>query len=60
MYPIYHHPQIQRVIANAVRWAAPRGSAADVPRHVPFHQAREKLTPKGPALHDADGNFIAG
>lgn len=22
-YPTYHHPQIQRVIANAVRWAAP-------------------------------------
>ena len=23
-YPTYHQPQIQRVIANAVRWAAPR------------------------------------
>jgi trehalose utilization protein len=23
-YPIYHHPDIQRVIANAVRWAARR------------------------------------
>jgi trehalose utilization protein len=22
-YPIYHHPDIQRVIANAARWAAP-------------------------------------
>jgi trehalose utilization protein len=22
-YPTYHHPQIRRVIANAVRWAAP-------------------------------------
>ena len=22
-FPTYHHPQIQRVIANAVRWAAP-------------------------------------
>jgi len=60
MYPIYHLPQIQRVIANAVRWAAPRGTAANVPQHIPFHQAPEKLTPKGPALHDADGNFIAG
>jgi trehalose utilization protein len=23
-YPIYHHPEVQRVIANAVQWAAPR------------------------------------
>jgi len=23
-YPIYHHPDVRRVIANAVRWAAPR------------------------------------
>ena len=21
-YPVYHHPDVQRVIANAVRWAA--------------------------------------
>ncbi len=24
-YPVYHHPDIQRVIGNAVRWAAPEG-----------------------------------
>jgi trehalose utilization protein len=24
MYPIYHHPDIQRVIANGVQWARPR------------------------------------
>ena len=23
-FPTYHHPQVQRVIANAVRWAAPQ------------------------------------
>jgi trehalose utilization protein len=31
-YPIYHHPDVQRVIANAVQWAAP---AAAAPRSVP-------------------------
>jgi len=24
-FPTYHHPQIQRILANAVRWAAPTG-----------------------------------
>jgi trehalose utilization protein len=31
-YPIYHHPDVRRVIANAVVWAAP---GPDVPRSVP-------------------------
>jgi trehalose utilization protein len=28
-YPIYHHPHVRRVIANAVGWAAPRRGAAE-------------------------------
>ena len=30
-YPTYHKPEIQQVIANAVRWAAPRPGVS-VPR----------------------------
>jgi trehalose utilization protein len=33
-YPVYHHPDIQRVLGNAVRWAAPAGPvAAEPPRN---------------------------
>lgn len=31
-YPVYHHPDIQRVIANGVRWAAPRSRTRATPR----------------------------
>jgi len=34
-YPIYHHPEIQRVLANACRWAAPRIRKPDCCPHVP-------------------------
>jgi trehalose utilization protein len=54
-YPIYHHPQIQRVIANGVSWARPQGRAADTPRGVPAGQAREPLTVRGASVHDAEG-----
>ncbi len=37
-YPIYHHPAVRRVIANAVRWAAP---ARD------FHR-RQPASPESP------------
>ena len=54
-YPIYHNPQIQRVIYNAVHWARPQGTPSDVPRHVPVEEAREKLVAQGPSVHDASG-----
>lgn len=58
-YPIYHHPQIQRIIFNAVQWARPQGRPASVPRHVPVAEAREKLTAQGPSVHDAGGRIVA-
>jgi trehalose utilization protein len=30
-YPVYHQPEVRRVIANAVRWARPRGPIAGEP-----------------------------
>jgi trehalose utilization protein len=56
-YPIYHHPQIQQVICNAILWARPQGIKAGVPRHVPVEQAREKIVARGPRLHDASGTL---
>jgi len=54
-YPIYHHPLIQRVIYNAILWARPQGIRADVPRHVPIEQTREKLVARGPQVHTSEG-----
>jgi trehalose utilization protein len=56
-YPIYHHRDIQRVIANGVLWARPQGRPADVPKHVPVEQARQKITATGPSVHDAAGHL---
>jgi trehalose utilization protein len=51
IYPIYHHADIQLVIANAIRWARPQGVPANRPRHVPVDQAREKITARGGSVH---------
>ncbi len=58
-YPIYHHPDIQRVITNGVLWARPQGRPAEVPRHVPVEQARQKITAHGPSVHDAAGHLVS-
>ncbi len=39
-YPIYHHPAIQRVITNAVRWARPRVMLVD---HCPMVAPLERI-----------------
>jgi trehalose utilization protein len=57
-YPIYHHPLIQRVIYNAIHWARPQGIKADVPRHVPIEQAREKLEARGAQVHAPGGKLL--
>ena len=29
-YPVYHHPDIRRILRNGVRWAAPSGPRLDL------------------------------
>jgi trehalose utilization protein len=57
-YPVYHHPEVQQVIYNAIKWARPQGRKAQVPLHVPAEQAPEKLQAKGPQMHDEHGNLL--
>lgn len=57
LYPIYHHPDVRRVLVNGVRWARPQGRAADTPRHVPVEAARERFEARGGTLHAADGRL---
>lgn len=42
-YPTYHDANVQRVLANAVQWAAPRVKIVD---HCPMSPPLEKLSPK--------------
>lgn len=37
-YPMYHHPDIQRVMINAVKWATPHTI-----RHIPIENVKEPL-----------------
>ena len=59
LYPIYHHPQIQRVIYNAIRWARPQGRPANMPLHVPVANAPERIEERGPQMHDPSGKLIS-
>jgi len=56
-YPIYHQPEIQRVIRNAVHWVRPRGTAPNVPRNVTVDEAHEKISTPGATLHNAHGKL---
>lgn len=56
-YPTYHDANIQRVIANACRWAynpAPRIANPNDAPNVPVEVALEPIVERGPRLH-ADG-----
>jgi trehalose utilization protein len=54
VYPIYHQPQIQLILRNAVNWAhsaAPRWKKIDDAPNVPVDKAPEKIEARGPRLH---------
>ena len=52
VYPTYTNPSVQRVLRNAVHWAAPDSERwIDSCPQVPADQAAEKITIKGPRLH---------
>ncbi len=50
-YPIYYDESVRTVIANAVRWAKPEGRWIDSCPQVPADQAAERISVKGPRLH---------
>lgn len=55
-YPTYHDAHVQRVIANAARWAqnpAPRLADPGAAPNVPVDRAPEPITERGPKLHQA-------
>jgi trehalose utilization protein len=52
-YPTYHDKNVQLVLRNAVRWAAPAGrwdNIIDAP-HVPVDSAPEPIVERGPKIH---------
>ncbi len=56
-YPTYHDANVQRVIANGVRWAfnpAQRIALPNEAPNVPVQSALEPIVERGPRLHDDD------
>ena len=52
-YPIYQKPEVQLVLRNACKWAAPESTRwVDTCPNVPLELAREKLTMKGESIHE--------
>ncbi len=54
VYPIYHDPNVQTVLRNAVKWAynpAPALTGIHQAPNVPVDEAPEPIVEKGPHLH---------
>lgn len=54
VYPIYHDPNVQTVLRNAVKWAynpAPARTGIHDAPNVPVDKAPEPIVEKGPHLH---------
>src|ERR1700726_80670 len=52
IYPIYFNPSVQRVLRNAVHWAAPDSAKwIDSCPQIPISGACEPLEQKGPRMH---------
>jgi trehalose utilization protein len=47
-YPIFHHPGVRRVLANAVQWATPTRREVPQSRHLPASTAYRSSTPPRP------------
>lgn len=51
-YPIYFNANVQQVLRNAVRWAAPEGQTwVDFCPNIPINKAAEALVQKGLSMH---------
>jgi trehalose utilization protein len=51
-YPIYHDPNVKRVLKNAVKWAVPAGARwIDSCPNVPLENAPEPIEIKGESVH---------
>ncbi len=45
-YPVYHHPDVLKVITNAVRWTAPAANTSVLPYHAAMTKPLETISPK--------------